>query len=138
MPESTPIKTLQHRRDFLAAAKGRCAARSGLVLQARRKTGQDHIGIGYTATKKTGNAVARNRIKRRLRAAAQEVLTAKGKPGFDYVLIGRAGTVDRPWQSLLDDLTQALQMVHQNRRPKTSRDRSRGRKKPGTIPDDRT
>lgn len=126
MPDLPHLKTLTERRSFLAAARGRRCAVPGLVLQAIRRpdagAGTDtqaaapaHIGLGITATKKTGNAVARNRIKRRLRAAAREVLPTRAKPGYDYVLIGRVTTIDRPWQSLLDDLTLALQMVHQSR-----------------------
>lgn len=124
------LRKLTSRKQFLAVAKGRRYATTGLVLQARRNPdpGAKAIGIGYTATKKTGNAVARNRIKRRLRAAVAEIMADKAKSGFDYVIIGRAGTIDRPWQSLLDDLTHALQMVHQNRRrksPKIKADRTK-------------
>ena len=145
MQTSIPLRTLVSRKEFLAAAKGRRYATPGLVLQARRNTPQDSqdpqdslqdIGVGYTATKKTGNAVVRNRIKRRLRAAAREILADKAKPGFDYVLIGRAGTIDRPWQSLLDDLTLALQMVHQTRRRKGAAKASatKGSDTPGIPP----
>ena len=127
---SADLRALVNRKQFLAVAKGRRYATKGLVLQALRTPhlSDTSIGVGFTATKKTGNAVARNRIKRRLRAAVQEVMAEKAKPGYDYVIIGRAGTIDRPWQSLLDDLTHALQMVHQNRRrksPKTKTDRTK-------------
>ena len=64
--------------------------------------------VGYTVTKKIGNAVARNRIKRRFRAAAREVLPGLAEPGHDYVLIARPTALDRPWTALLDDLRRAL------------------------------
>lgn len=124
MPTSpNTLLRLKTRPEYLRVARGRRYAAPGLVLQAKEQTPGTHhgsqVGVGFTATKKTGNAVARNRIKRRLRAAADQVLPGTAKPGFDYVLVGRAATFDRPWQSLLDDLGLALQMVHQPR-PKRS------------------
>ncbi len=66
------------------------------------------IGAGFTATKKVGNAVVRNRCKRRLREAARLLLPDLGRPGFDYVFIARQGTAERPWPRLLDDVKSAL------------------------------
>lgn len=75
--------------------------------------------VGYTCSKKVGNAVLRNRAKRRLRAAAAEVLSSDGQDGWDYVLIGKAGaTVERPFQALIGDLETALARVHAPRTPK--------------------
>ena len=69
--------------------------------------------MGFTCSKKVGNAVARNRAKRRLREIARHVLPEHGVPGWDYVLIGRPEiTATRPFQVLLDDLRQALRKVH--------------------------
>lgn len=104
---------LQHRADFLRAAKAPYAARTGVVVQARsREDDESDIGgdirVGFTATKKIGNAVVRNRVKRRLREAARNLLPDLGRPGHDYVFIARAGTFDRPWQALLDDVKAAL------------------------------
>lgn len=67
--------------------------------------------VGFTATRKLGGAVVRNRAKRRLRAAAARVLAERGRPGTDYVLIARAGTVGRPYPALLADLETALRRL---------------------------
>lgn len=64
--------------------------------------------MGFTATKKIGGAVVRNRAKRRLREAARLLLPDLARPGVDYVLIARGGTATRPWERLLDDLKSAL------------------------------
>ncbi len=67
--------------------------------------------VGFTASRKVGNAVVRNRAKRRLRAAAAEILARDGRCGTDYVLIARAGTGERRYAELLDDLASALRQV---------------------------
>jgi ribonuclease P protein component len=80
-----------------------------LLVQPRRAPPQKpSIGAGFTATRKVGNAVARNRCKRRLREAARLLLPDHGRPGFDYVFIARQGTAARPWPRLLDDVKSAL------------------------------
>lgn len=87
-------------------------AMPGLVLQARRRDDQGGaLRVGFTASRKVGGAVVRNRAKRRLRAAAEEVLAAHGKAGYDYVLIARAATPTRPFPALLKDLEAALKRV---------------------------
>lgn len=111
----TRLARLKVRRDFLAAAKGLKFIRRGLVLQALDKTADadaTDIRYGLTVTKKVGNAVIRNRVRRRLRAVAAELLPQKGKSGFDYVLIGRVTTLDRPYHKLAKDLETALERVH--------------------------
>ena len=68
--------------------------------------------VGFTASRKVGKAVVRNRVKRRLRAVAREVLARHGRSGYDYVLIGRRNTVSRPYRDLVTDLESALSRLH--------------------------
>ena len=106
--DSRPGK-LKRRAEFLLAAKdGRRAALPGLVLQARPRGDDAPVRLGFTVTKKVGNAVVRNRTKRRLRAAAREVLGEEPAPGIDLVLIGRDGTRGRRFALLKDDLRRAM------------------------------
>ncbi len=103
------IQRLTVRADFLRAAKAPYAARTAVVVQARaRGDDRELIRLGFTATKKVGNAVARNRAKRRLREAAHALIPVLGLPGHDYVFIARAMTGEQPWQALLDDVKAAL------------------------------
>ena len=107
---SAAVETLKRRRDFLrvAAAKKNHALR-GLVLQASSNTGgSQHIRVGYTASRRVGNAVTRNRARRRLRAAVGEVMPLHAARGYDYVVIARATTIARPYFALRDDLKSAL------------------------------
>jgi ribonuclease P protein component len=107
---------LKTRADFLRVAAGRRrTARPGVVLQAASRppgtAGAAAVRVGFTASRKVGNAVVRNRAKRRLRAAAAEVLARDGRPGSDYVLIARAGTGERPYAELVGDLAAALRRI---------------------------
>ncbi len=107
---------LKTRADFLRVAAGRRrAARPGLVLQAAPQppgnSSVEAVRVGFTASRKVGNAVIRNRAKRRLRAAACEVLGRDGRKGTDYVLIARAGTGERPYAELVGDLAAALRQI---------------------------
>ena len=108
------MRVLQKRPEFLAVAQGRRASANGLNLQARnRRDDDDHIGVGFTATKKVGNAIARNRAKRRLRALASEILPTLGKPGWDYVLVARPeATNTLPFETLKGALQIALSKIH--------------------------
>ena len=93
-------------------------AMPGLILQARQRIppDTDPVRVGYTCSKKVGNAVTRNRAKRRLRAAAADILTTGGRAGWDYVLIGRADhTATRPYSQLCNDLRTALSRIHKDR-----------------------
>ncbi len=107
-PDAPKLERLKKRWQFLACAKGISAARGAVVVQALPRPDQLHIGVGFTATRKVGGAVVRNRAKRRLREAARALLPVHGRPGFDYVLVARVGTSDRPWPRLLDDVKSAL------------------------------
>jgi len=111
------LSRLKRRREFLAVAgSGERAVAPGLILQAGRPareiaTGTDPLRVGFTASKKVGNAVARNRARRRLRAASEAVLKPHGVPGRDYVLVARQATVERPYAELLADLAGALKRL---------------------------
>lgn len=84
----------------------------GFVLLARdRNDGEAAIRVGYTVTKKVGNAVVRNRMKRRMRELARAALPASGRGGHDYVLIGREGGIERDFAALRDELGKALAKV---------------------------
>lgn len=114
---------LKRRREFLHVARtGRKWAAPGLVLQAlnRRapgtisdddRTEENDIRVGFTVTRKVGNAVVRNRARRRLRAAAETVIPSHAAPGHDFVVIGRAGTIRRPFSDLVGDLEMALRKL---------------------------
>lgn len=105
------LSRLTRRGEFLrVAGRGRKAARPGLVLQALPQPG-DALRLGFTATKKIGGAVTRNRAKRRLREAARLVLAESPPPGWDLVLIARDATATRPFAQLLGDLRGALRQA---------------------------
>lgn len=109
---SYPLVTLTQRADFLRAAQARRQGTPAFLLQARAHGG-DTIRVGFTCSKKLGNAVARNRAKRRLREIARMVLTTSGHPGWDYVLVGRPkATATRDFAAMLGDLQQALRQIH--------------------------
>jgi len=109
MSDIPTIRRLTSRPQFLAAAKGVSQARGAVVVQRLDRHDDDPIiGVGFTATRKVGGAVVRNRAKRRLREAARALVARHGVPGSDYVLIARMGTADRAWDRLLDDVKSAL------------------------------
>jgi ribonuclease P protein component len=113
------VSRIVKRADFLRLARGRKWAAPGLVLQtAASPEPTDSIRVGFTATKKLGSAVVRNRVKRRLREVVRAVLPLYGSTGHDYVLIGREATAERPFAVLIEDLKQALRKVHGGRPPK--------------------
>jgi ribonuclease P protein component len=106
---SADIRTLTLRRDFLAANAGKRAPMPGFVLLVHdRGDGDPAIRVGFTVTKKIGNAVVRNRMKRRLRALARELLPAGGIRGADHVLIGRDGGIERDHGLLKAEFAKAL------------------------------
>lgn len=120
-PEDVPaavcarVKTLDKRRDFQRASGASRVAKPGFILQMRRR-GEDEptgIRVGFTCSKKVGNAVARNRAKRRLREIARLGLARAGREGMDYVLIGRKSTTaDLPFATLQRDFDAALSALH--------------------------
>ena len=109
------INILKKRREFLFVAKGTFVRAEGLLLQARQRD-DDETGlrVGFTCSKKVGNAVARNRAKRRLREVARQMLSLYGRLGWDYVLIGKAKkTEERPFDELCKDLKKSLCTIHE-------------------------
>ena len=108
-PERTALNLgrLTKRSEFLNARKGQRASRPLVAIEAIRQREAD-VRVGFTATKRIGNAVVRNRAKRRLREAARQLLPQHACAGCDYVLIARDNTADAPWPALLDDLKSAL------------------------------
>ena len=113
------IERLRQRADFLRAASARRQGTAGFLLQARQRgaagegAADPAMRVGFTCSRKIGNAVARNRAKRRLRALAAELLPAGGRAGWDYGLVGRPdATIDRDFADLRADLAAALDRIH--------------------------
>ena len=110
------ITRLRKRADFLAAARYLRRV-SGVVTLELAPTPDltrepETLRLGFTASKKIGNAVARNRAKRRLRAAAYALLPLSGRPGHDYVLVARAGILTRDFMALKGDIAEAARAAH--------------------------
>jgi len=119
------IGRLKRRAEFLqVAAANRKWVAPGLILQVRRQPSPDTesddapraarlhaVRVGFTASRKVGNAVQRNRARRRLRAVAQQVLDRHAEPGTDFVLIARPATIDREYQALVGDLVAGLKRL---------------------------
>jgi ribonuclease P protein component len=105
------VLRIKKREDFLRVQQTKNSiAASGLVLQVAPAVGEGSslIRVGFTATSKIGNAVKRNRIKRKLRAVAREIMPKHASEGKDYVIIGRSRTIDRQYEALVKDLKYAL------------------------------
>lgn len=109
------LPRLKRRSDFLRVARtGSKWVTKGLVMQAapqRDYPSDNSARVGFTVSKKVGNAVKRNRARRRLKSAAQQVMPAHAAPAIDYVLIGRHTTLQRPWPKLVHDLETALKRI---------------------------
>jgi ribonuclease P protein component len=107
--EAQRLVTISKRADFLAANGGRRTTTPGFILLVRdRKDADPAMRVGFTVTKKIGGAVVRNRMKRRFRALAREIMPAKGLAGSDHVMIGRAKGIERDFGLLRDELANAL------------------------------
>lgn len=106
----TRLSVMKTRADFVAASKARYQTAPSLTVQMRnRDDGDPAVRVGFTCSKKVGNAVARNRAKRRLREVARLDLPRLAKPGHDYVLIGkREATAQRDFADLRADFAKAL------------------------------
>jgi ribonuclease P protein component len=122
------MERLRRRADFLAAAKGRRAGMRAFTLQARQRDASDAaetVRYGLTVTKKVGNAVERNRIKRRLRAAIRFDGGMAFVPGFDYVVVARREMLKLPFTDITTDLALALRRVHGIRDQRTKDETAR-------------
>ena len=108
------LRRITKRSDFIRASHAKRFGVKGFLLQARNRNDDDQtIRVGFTCSKKVGNAVARNRAKRRLREITNLILISSAKKGWDYVLIGKKEvTASRDFIKLKNDLTYALQKIH--------------------------
>jgi ribonuclease P protein component len=122
------MQRLRHRADFLAAAAAVKVSTKGFILQMRDRRDDGPARVGFTVSKKVGNAVERNRIRRRLREVVRGAADA-ARPGRDYVLVGRRAGLSAPFSGLVEDFKSALQCLDAGRgkaseprvrRPKTS------------------
>lgn len=105
------LGSLTKRAEFLYVRSGQYRATGAIVIQMRANPNHEMIRVGFTATKRIGNAVIRNRSKRRLREISRALLPTLGQCGYDYVFIARDSTPKRDWQDLMNDTEKALKML---------------------------
>ena len=112
LPDLLLLNRITQRKDFLRLTKAQRVHSTSFVLQSRNRKDDAPMRVGFTCSKKVGNAVARNRAKRRLREIARLILPISGQPGHDYVLIGRANvTATTDFAAMHAELTQSLQKL---------------------------
>lgn len=109
------MERLRQRADFLAAASGIKVPAAAFVLQARKRADQGPARLGFTVSKKVGNAVERNRVRRRLRDIVRLSGTNRMQSGHDYVLIGRRAALKAPFARIAEDFEGALRRIHAGR-----------------------
>jgi ribonuclease P protein component len=109
---------LRQRADFLAVANGARANGAAFVVQGRSRDDDGPVRVGFTVTKKNGNAPQRNRIRRRLRELVKRLDVISMRPHHDYVLVGRKAALTRDFAAMLEDLRSAMRRL--DRQPKTS------------------
>jgi ribonuclease P protein component len=109
------MERLRRRADFLAAASGTKAPAAGFVLQARKRPDEGPARCGFTVSKKVGNAVERNRVRRRLREIVRLAEPSRMRHGHDYVLVGRRAALQLPFARIAQDFEGALRRVHAGR-----------------------
>ena len=106
------MKRLRHRTDFRAAAAGQRASVGAFVVQARRRAEDGPVRIGFTVSRQVGNAVERNRVRRRLREMVRLSQGGGMHDGHDYVLIGRRAALAAPFGQMRQELDAALGRIH--------------------------
>lgn len=110
------MQRLRQRTDFLKTATGTKVPAAGFVLQTRRRAEQGPARVGFTVSRKVGNAVERNRVRRRLREIVRQIVCLGGedclKPGHDYVLVGRRAALALPFEKIRQDFDGALRRAH--------------------------
>jgi ribonuclease P protein component len=109
------MERLRQRADFLAAATGIKVPATAFVLQARKRTDDGPVRFGFTVSKKVGNAVERNRVRRRLKEIVRRSDTNRMPSGYDYVLIGRRAALKTPFTRIAADFEGALRRMHAGR-----------------------
>lgn len=110
------MERLRKRADFLSVATGFRASAAAFILQARERPDTGPSRVGFTVSKKVGNAVERNRVRRRLREVVRLSDAGRLRRGNDYVLVGRRAALDLPFVRLMEDFSRALDHVHRHRR----------------------
>ena len=131
------MQRLKQRADFLAATAGAKAPVSGFVLQARDRREDGPVRVGFTCSKKVGNSVERNRVRRRLREVVRLAPPEAMRHGYDYVLIGRRTALNLPFERLVEDFNRALGRVHgteQGSTKEAGRPGARGGARPKETP----
>ena len=111
------MERMRHRADFLAAATGAKASAAAFTLQARPREDTGPPRVGFTVSKKVGNAVERNRVRRRLREIVRLAPAGRLQAGHDYVLIGRRAVLGLPFARMVAELDGALDRLHRGHRP---------------------
>ena len=132
-PAPPPVERLRKRADFLAAAAGTRTSATGFVLQTKQRVDQGPARVGFTVSAKVGNAVERNRVRRRLREIVRLSDAGRLRPGNDYVLIGRRAALDLSFDRMVEDLTVALNRAHKEKRM-ADRPAGQGGKLMGQVP----
>ena len=109
------MQRLRHRAEFLAAAAAVKISTKAFIVQMRDRRDDGPARVGFTVSKKVGNAVERNRVRRRLRALVRHASGEAARPGHDYVLVGRRAGLNAPFRGLLEDFKSALQRLNDGR-----------------------
>jgi ribonuclease P protein component len=106
------MERLRQRADFLAAASGTKTSAAAFLLQVRKRADDGPVRFGFTVSKKVGNAVERNRVRRRLREMVRLAAGNRTRTGHDYVLVGRRAALKVPFERMTKDFDVALRRVH--------------------------